>query len=376
VTGERASELGALLQRPGRWTTVYVDMSADRETQEGLVDTRRRSVQDELRRAGASEATANRVDEVLAVPTGLPGPMSRYLLLDEDQVVLDELLAGDARSEQVVAVGPLPQLTPLLKHRLEEFVYLIVETSRDGGDIALRRTGSITPDATETVQGRTDAIKKFHGGGWSHLRYQHHVEAVWKQNQSELAAEVDRLVSAHRPRLIVVSGDVHAWQLLLGELAEATKPLVSVFPRETRADGAEDSPLLEFVEEQVERVLAGELHDALDVYRSRIGRGDGTAEQGVGQIVHAVQQAQVDTLFVDPAALDDRTLLALADQPWVATAPEESAGAEVIEAVPATEALVRAALLTDATVRFVDSGALGAEVAALLRWPARVSATS
>jgi Bacterial archaeo-eukaryotic release factor family 2 len=376
VTGERASQLAALLQRPGRWTTVYLDMSADRETQEGLVETRRRSVQDKLLRSGASEAAANRVDEVLAVPTGLPGPMSRYLLLRDDELELDELLAGDARSEQVVAVGPLPQLTPLLKHQLEEFPYLVVELSRDGGDIALHRTGSIRPEATETVQGRTDTIKKFRGGGWSHLRFQHHVEAVWKQNQSEFAAEVDRLVAEHHPRLIVVSGDVHAWQLLLGELAEATKPLVVVFPRETRAPGAEDSPLLEFIEEQVERVLDREQHDALDVFQARIGRGDGTAEQGIGQTVHALQQAQVDTLFVDPAALGDRTLLALAEQPWVATAPEESLGAAVIETVPATEALVRAALLTDATVRFVGSGVLGSEVAALLRWPARVTTTS
>jgi hypothetical protein len=376
VTGERASELATLLQQPGRWTTVYVDMSADRETQEGLVETRRRSLRDELLRAGASEASADQVDEVLAVPTGLPGPMSRYLLLRDDELELDELIAGDPRSDEVVSVGSLPQLTPLLKHRLEEFPYLVVETSRDGGDIALRRTGSIVPDETQTVQGRTDTIKKFHGGGWSHLRYQHHVEAVWKQNQSELAAEVDRLVSEHRPRLIVVSGDVHAWQLLLEELAEATKPLVAVFPRETRADGAEDSPLLEFIEIQVERVLEQELHGALDVYRGRMGRGDGTAEQGVGPIVHALQQAQVDTLFIDPAALGDRTLLALADQPWVATAPEESAGATVIEPVPAIEALVRAALLTDATVRFVGSGVLGSDVAGLLRWPARVTATS
>lgn len=376
MTGEHASELAGLLQQQGRWTTVYLDMSADRETQEGLVETRWRSVRDELLRAGASEAAADRVDATLAVPTGLPGPMSRYLLLRDEELVVDEVLAGDPRGDQVVSVGALPQLAPLLQHRLEEFPYLVVEVSRDGGDIALHRTGSIAPDETETLTGRTDTIKKFHGGGWSHLRFQHHVEAVWKQNQSEFAAEVDRLVQEHRPRLIVVTGDVHARQLLVEQLAEASKPLVAIFPRETRADGAQDSPLLEFIEVQVERVLEQELHDALDVFQGRIGRGDGTAERGVGQVVHALQQAQVDTLFVDPAALADRTLLALADQPWIATAPEEAAGAAVIGTVPAAEALVRAAMLTDATVRFVGSRVVGSEVAALLRWPARVTATS
>jgi hypothetical protein len=44
--------------------------------------------------------------------------------------------------------------------------------------------------------------------------------------------------------------------------------------------------------------------------------------------------------------------------------------------VPAADALVRAALVTDATVRLVAGSAVGSETAALLRWPARVTATS
>jgi hypothetical protein len=355
---------------------VYLDLSADRETQEGLVETRRRSLRDELLRLGASEAVVERVDATLSVSTGLPGPMSRYLLLRDAELVLDEVLAGEPRSDQVLTVGALPQLVPLLRHRLDEFPYLVVEVSRDGGDIALRRTGAFTADESETIQGRTDTIKKFHGGGWSHLRFQHHVEQVWKQNQSELATEVDRLVLAHRPRLIVVTGDVHARQLLIQALAEVAKPLVAVFPRETRADGAEDSPLLEFIETQVDGVLERELHDAVDVFNARIGRGDGTAERGVGQVVHALQQAQVDTLFLNPEALGDRTLLALDAAPWIATAPEEAAGVNVVGTVPAVEALARAALLTDATVKLVREAVVGSAVAANLRWAARVGATS
>lgn len=373
---DRISGLVALLTQRGRWSTVHLDLSGDRENPEGLLETRRSSVRDQLLKAGASEAAATRVDEALGVPSGLPSPLSRFLLLRDDEIVLDEVLPGEPRSAELVAVGALPSLVPLLLHRLDEFPYLVVEVSRIGGDIALRRTGAVAPDVTETLTGRTDTVKKFHGGGWSHLRFQHHVEAIWKQNQSGLASEVDRLVLAHRPRLIVLTGDVHARQLLVEALSEAAKPLVAVFPRETRADGAEDSPLLEFTEAQVERVLEQELHDALDLYNGRIGRGDGTAERGVGPIVHALQQAQVDTLFVDPDALRDRTLLALEAAPWVATAPEETAGTAVVDTAPAVEALVRAALLTDATIRIVSSTALGSEAAALLRWPARATATS
>jgi hypothetical protein len=101
------------------------------------------------------------------------------------------------------------------------------------------------------------------------------------------------------------------------------------------------------------------------------GRGDGTAVSRVGEVVAALAAAQVDTLLLDPSAVDDRTLLALGDAPWVATAPEEALGAEVLAELPAASALARAALLTDARVVLASAGALpgGTGLGALLRWP-------
>ncbi|WP_251045889.1 hypothetical protein [Arthrobacter sp. ISL-85] len=100
------------------------------------------------------------------------------------------------------------------------------------------------------------------------------------------------------------------------------------------------------------------------------GQANPEAARGVGAVVHALQQAQVDTLILDDAALSERTMLALDAEPWIATAREEALGAGILGEVPAPAALLRAAALTDARVLMVPGPVLpkGVHVAALLRW--------
>jgi hypothetical protein len=109
----------------------------------------------------------------------------------------------------------------------------------------------------------------------------------------------------------------------------------------------------------------------LDRLARKAGEGQRTSAAGLGATVDALRQGQVETLLLDPAALDGRDLLALDAAPWVAMAPEEATGAEVLADVPATQALLRAGALTDADVLVVDAERLARPdgVAALLRWP-------
>jgi hypothetical protein len=102
------------------------------------------------------------------------------------------------------------------------------------------------------------------------------------------------------------------------------------------------------------------------------GQANPESATGVGAVVHALQQAQVEVLIFNDAGLSDRTLLALDAEPWIATTEEESLAANTLDAVPAAAALLRAAALTDARVLLVPGPVLpeGVEVAALLRWPA------
>jgi hypothetical protein len=300
----------------------------------------------------------------------MPSPISRYVLMRDGEVVCNLVFPGAPHGPELAEVGAAPRLVPLLNARSDEFVYLVVEASRDGGDVSVFRSTQSVPEVTEETQGRTDAIKKFQGGGWAHLRFQHHTEEIWKQNETELAAVVDKLALEHQPRRILLSGDVRARQLLVDRLAQASKEIVAELNANTRPEGASEDTLDTFVDVQLDQLRAADEAADLDRLRQELGRAGGAAERGVGSIVHAVRQAQVETLFLDPAALEERTLLALDSEPWVAAAPEDAAPAKVLGSVHAADALIRAAALTDANVRIVSGPVLpdGSGAAALLRW--------
>lgn len=87
--------------------------------------------------------------------------------------------------------------------------------------------------------------------------------------------------------------------------------------------------------------------------------------------MHALAQGQAEVVLIDPTVLLEHDLLALDAEPWVATAPEDKLDANVLEDIVATAAIVRAAVLTNARVRFVDPDEIGVGVGvvAALRWP-------
>jgi hypothetical protein len=374
--GLRARLTETVRQR-GTWSTVYLDLSQDRENPEGLQESRRRSIRDRLIEAGASDEAAEAVFLRLADPNRLPSPYCRYLLVRDSEIVLDEAIPGTPVGEQIVSVGPMPLIAPLVRSGVEDFPYLVVQVSRDGGDIQVRRTGAFFPEASTTLQGRTDSLHKIKGGGWAHLNLQEHVEEIWKQTQTELSAEVDRLVLEHRPRLVIVAGDIKARRLLLDALSERSRSLAVELAKDTRSGGADPSILPEFTGQQVEALLERDRAQLVDLLHTRLGQPHGSASSGVRGVCEALRQAQADTVLLDVAALEGEELVALDDVPWVAGSEDDAASAGVIGRVPAAEALTRAALVTDATVLEVASIDLGGEkAAALLRWPADVAATA
>ena len=352
----------------GGWSTVHLDLSGDRENPEGLAESRRRSVTERIAAAGADASTSDAVFEALSTPTRLPSPFSRFLLARDGAVVVDEAIPGAAPGE-TLEVGALPHLAPLIRSGVDEFAYVVVQASRDGGDVALHRTGAFFPEAVATVTGRTDTLHKAQSGGWAMLNQHEHVEEIWKQTQSELSAEVDRLVRDERPRLVVVSGDVRARGLLLDALGERARSLAVELKKDTRAEGGDAGALDAFVGQQVAEVERRDRTDAIDLLRTRLPHERPTAATGLHDVAEALRQGQVDTLFVDVAALEDQALLALGDVPWVAQQEGDAGPAPVVGEVPAVEALVRAALLTDARILTARSADLGASTAALLRWP-------
>ncbi|MET4636853.1 Vms1/Ankzf1 family peptidyl-tRNA hydrolase [Mycetocola sp. 2940] len=368
IRNEQFHDWASLWRRQERSSVVHVEAAALFDGSGQDAETRRQSIQDSLAAEGAPDEDRAVIDRILSEPTGVGGPCSRFVVVTDGEPVVNEVLAGPMASAEIVSHTKVPNLLPLLVDRGNDALYLVVEAGRDGGEIHAFRARHSAALRSEDVQGRTDSLNKVQAGGWAHSRYQHHSEEIWKQNQNQLADAVDALVRELRPRLIVLAGDLRAVQLLVEELAPASREIASTVATHVRAAGSSRGALNDHVASKLDELRAKDETAAID----RLSAGDfENGAVGVGAVIHSLQQGQVETILLDLDALGDRPLFALASEPWVASAPEEALGAKVLESVPAALALARAGLVADSRLLFVESGRLPerAGVAAVLRWP-------
>lgn len=359
-----------LYRKPGPWCTVYANVST------GTVDSLRASellpdhIENALLKAGASKADMAALKDMVWPVEGEPSPVSRFLLVRQGKIELDEVLPGAAGQEETT-VGVVPNLLPLLKHRGKDFPYVVAQVDRSGGEISFHLANRRTAVAENAVEGSRENLTKLPGGGWAQGKYQHRTEEIWRRNADEVAGQIDRIVEASNARLLVVAGDMRARDLVISQLSDRSRSVVAVVDANTRAGGTDPKNLREKVDEQIAMVMARRQLEILDKLAEQEGQPNPLAATGLGAAVHSLQQAQVEMLLLDDTALVERTLLVLDAEPWVATAPEEALDAAVLGEVAAATALLRAAMLTDADIAVVPPGALpgGGALAAMLRWP-------
>ncbi|MBT2502615.1 hypothetical protein [Curtobacterium sp. ISL-83] len=375
ATSELHEILGQRLEGGGTWAWAYVDVSGNVEDPRRQAALKLRAVEGALRDQGASADVVDLVAGEFEQEPGVPSPVTRYVLLHDGEIVLSEVLPGVLHGSETVGVGAVPDLVPLVAHRPMDLSVLVVQVGREGGTFRTYRLGHAPHAASldeQSVLGRSDTLHKAKSvPGSRQPHWQQHTEEIWKQTSGEVAAAVEDVVRRIRPGLIAVAGDPRAQELFVQTLSSEARALVTTVPVDPRADDASKQAFVEHVEIALARVIATRRHDLEDLLRTHVGRGDNLAVTGVGSVVSALQQAQGAVVALDAVAVGDRTLLALAGAPWVATAPEQAGGTPVIGAVPAVCALVRAAVLTDAELVLVNAASLpgGVAAAALLRWP-------
>jgi len=373
ATSELHGILGERLEGGGTWAWAYADVSGNVEDPRRQAALKLRAVEEALRAQGASADVVDTIAGEFEQEPGVPSPVARYVLVHDGELVLSEVLPGHLHGAEAIGVGAVPDLVPLVAHRPIDLPFLVVHVTREGGTFRAYRLGHAPTAVDEQqVQGRTDTLHYAKAGtGWKQPHWQAHTEEIWKQTSTEVAGAMDDAVRRLRPGLVVVAGDVTARELLVKALSAEARALVTTVPVDPRSDDAAKQAFVEHVEIALARVIATRRHDLEDLLRTHVGRGDNLAVTGLGSVVSALQQAQGAVVALDAVAIGDRTLLALAGAPWVATAPEQAAGTPVVGAVPAVCALVRAAVLTDAELVLVNAASLpgGAAAAALLRWP-------
>ncbi|WP_019484110.1 MULTISPECIES: baeRF2 domain-containing protein [unclassified Arthrobacter] len=360
----------ALYKRPGPWCTIYMDASTGSGDSLHADDARPDAIAAALHKAGAGRQDIQAVGAALGSSAkGLPDPVARFLLVNDGEVAFDEFLPGRLVMQEVHDVGPVPNLVPLVRHRPQEFAYVVAEAGRDGGTIHLHRVNRSDDESTE-VEGSTENLKKIPGGGTSQGGYLHRTENIWRANAGEIADEIDRVVRNSRAKLLILAGDIRARNLVAEQLSEASRAILSVVESHTRTDGADRDAFAREVSSRVAACVAGEQQQLLERFENQQGREHPESVAGLGAVVHALQQGQVGTLLIERSAWDEQRLLALAAEPWIAASTNEISGARLIGTLSAPSALLRAAALTDADVVLFPPGALDPHrIAALLRWP-------
>ena len=362
--------LADLYRRPGSVSSAYVDVTQDAQNPRRTSSLRQRTVREALTAAGAPEIDASTIIELIEEPPGVGGPMGRLMVVRQGVVEVNEVLSGEPLSELLVSYGPVPSLIPLLIHRPRDLSYVVAEAGRDGGEVTLYRLSRSQPVAKVRVKGDTEFLTKvgseddFLANG----RYQHRTEEVWKRNEGQIAAAIDEVVRDSKAELLVLTGDVRARQLLVDQLSPASREVLHVVPTNTRPGGAAQDGLEEELHRNIAAVIAEEEHEALE--RLGTGRGNGLSEIDFAAVVRALQQSQVEVLLLIPDRMPEETLIALDREPWLAATSVDALGAGELGAVPAADALIRAAVLTDARVMVLSGAELPAETstAALLRW--------
>jgi peptide subunit release factor 1 (eRF1) len=255
--------------------------------------------------------------------------------------------------------GPLPWVGPILEMRQAAVPHVAVAIDRTGADIVVFRPGR--DDLTEEVRGEaSDPIRKAKPGGWSQPRYQQRAENTWQENAENVAEEVTRLVDRSGARLVVVTGDVRATQMLREALPAEVDDLVRLV----------DGDVEEEIVRLVDTLVASDTVALLEKFKEERGQADRAAD-GVQATITALNQSQVDVLLVHADPDDERTAWFGPDPVPVSLDPGElkALGVDSPTEGPLVDALLRAAAGTGAGARLIPhTPTVKDTVGAILRW--------
>lgn len=355
-----------LFQAPGPFATVLIDVSRDSEDGGHEHELRVRAACESLTSQGAPVMAVDAVRERLSEVVGRSAPVARLVVATAEGVQHDET-AGVRIDDPVATWGPLPDLAAWLEHRDSALTFVLALVDHEGGDVAVYDSDVPAAQEQASVGGETHHAHQVPVGGWSALRYQHVTENVWARNAEAVVDEVAGHVRAGRD-LVLLAGDPQSVAMVRAGLADTGADVVEL-PTGTRAEDGGDEALQQAVREALMgEAVSRRLAHAHEL-EERLGR-DHAVATGVADVADAFVRGQVDTLLLDPRAAAEETL-SLADHPGLALGSVPPQGP-----LPVDQALVAAAVLTDARIVVTPAATLkGSPAVALLRWDQEAQGT-
>ena len=365
------SFLRPVLDAPGPYATVCADVTHTTENADTELDLKVRAVAEQLEQQGAPapvvEAVRGRLLE--GNDGGEAGTLKgRAVVVAADgSVVLDQPLV-DVPRQPVAEWAPQPDLLPVLGQLPGRVPHIVALVDRTGADITVAAVPGQTIEEQE-VAGDTFHIRKFPGGGWAHLRYQHNAENKWVHNADEVAAQHRLHGRRLSPRFVLVAGDVRARQILTDRAGDPWKDLVVSMDEGGRAAGADREPVDRREAELVAEHEAREDADLLE--KLEAASAHGLSVTGTASVVDALRKGQVETLLLADPPEDEKLLVGGSPlELGVDQRDMEALGVQEARSLPGDRALVAAAVAGDAGVVVLPRAALPGDipVAAILRY--------
>jgi hypothetical protein len=291
----KTDSIAQLLEDPGPFASVYVDVSRDMEDGNRIVELAARGVCDSLLEQGTPSSVCDDIRDVLTSSVHAEAPVSRAVVATERGILLDEV--ARARTVHATAAwAPLPDLGAWIADEDARVPFVLALVDHEGGEVSVYRSSLRSADVTESVGSPDVHEHKFHGGGWSHLRFQHRTENAWMRNATEVAAEIER----HARRgvdLVMLAGDPQSRPQVLEALGDVRVELVQLESGRRAADGGDDALFHEVNDVLTRHVTATKLAD-VHALQDRLGTGESVAI-GIADIVDALIRGQVDRLLID-----------------------------------------------------------------------------
>ncbi|ONH27794.1 Vms1/Ankzf1 family peptidyl-tRNA hydrolase [Pseudofrankia asymbiotica] len=278
------SRLRNLYDLPGPFVTVYVSTDPVRENAPRLFDLRWYDILADLEHQGVDAGAR----QALIAERG----DSRYR--EGGTRVL--VAAGEGRSAHVpyarwlpggsdfdlVAVGPLPHLLPVLDWADRRVPHVVALVDRLGVDVLAYTDGPLPSDGRSQDTTRPP-WHKARAGGWAQRRYESHVEEHWKLGAKSTADLIVRAVRDVAAEVVILAGDPKALSLVRDELPVDVAIRVVIVQGSRARDGSDDhlaSRVTEVLAEHLARRTAdllAEFHRYRCRARSLVGVAAGTA---------------------------------------------------------------------------------------------------
>jgi hypothetical protein len=265
--------------------------------------------------------------------------------------------APGARWTDGVRVARPAHVYPLLGWAQQHPPYVDVVVDRAGADLEAHPGGG-APGITMTVQGPDDQIARPMPPGFlSQHRAERRAEDSWAHNAKAVAERIVTALDLMGARLLVVSGDVRATQLVLDRLPDRVVRDVEIKQlRGSRSPDGSQTARAALAAAAAREAAAHQAERLLWLFGEERSPG-GLAVEGEDLTLDALAAGRVGTLLVVPPVIDDPRPAWFGERATeVAPAARPTPAWDVTHRGRLLDVAVRSALLSGAEVRVVPAG--------------------